>query len=83
MVPSDAEVDGDAAHPWRLLWTSTVFGGPRPNLARARVLEIGCGDGATLIPIAASEPTWTVLGIVASAALSAALLALTVWMWRR
>ncbi len=43
-----------------------MFGGPRPDLARARVLEIGCGDGATLLPIAAFEPTWTVLGIDSS-----------------
>jgi SAM-dependent methyltransferase len=55
-----------AAHPWRLRWTATVFGGPRPNLAAARVLELGCGDGATLLPLAAYEPTWTVQGIDSS-----------------
>jgi SAM-dependent methyltransferase len=54
------------AHPWRLRWTATVFGGPRPNRTTARVLELGCGDGATLLPLAAHEPTWTVHGIDAS-----------------
>jgi SAM-dependent methyltransferase len=55
-----------AAHPWRMLWTSTVFGGPRPDLRRARVLEIGCGDGSTILPVAAFEPEWTILGVDSS-----------------
>jgi len=54
------------AHPWRLAWTSFVHGGPRPDLSRARVLELGCGDGATALAIAAWEPSWTVHGVDAS-----------------
>lgn len=57
-----------AAHPWRLAWTSFVYGGPRPELAHTRVLEIGCGDGATLLPLAAHQPTWRVHGIDAAPA---------------
>src|SRR5262245_1504098 len=54
------------AHPWRLAWTSFVHGGPRPDLSRARVLELGCGDGATALAIAAWEPSWRVHGVDAS-----------------
>jgi SAM-dependent methyltransferase len=54
------------AHPWRLAWTSFVHGGPRPDLSRARVLELGCGDGATALAIAAWEPSWRVRGLDAS-----------------
>lgn len=52
-----------SAQPRRLAWTSFVFGGPRPVLERARVLEIGCGDGAHLLSVAAFEPGWTLLGV--------------------
>lgn len=62
-----------AAHPRRLAWTSFVHGGPRPDPERARVLEVGCGDGATSLPIAAWEPAWTVHGVdVSPRAISAA-----------
>jgi SAM-dependent methyltransferase len=65
IIPYES-VAAPAAHPRRILWTSIVFGGPRPDLSRARVLEIGCGDGATLLPLAAFEPAWTVCGIDSS-----------------
>lgn len=55
-----------AMHPRRLAWTSRVFGGPRPELTRARVLEIGCGDGANLLAVAAFAPDWTLLGLDSS-----------------
>ena len=55
-----------AAHPHRLAWTSLVHGGPRPDLTGARIIEIGCGDGATLLPLAAHHPSWQVHGIDAS-----------------
>ena len=55
-----------AAHPFRLAWTSRVHGGPQPDLIGARILEIGCGDGATLLPLAAHQSSWRVHGIDAS-----------------
>lgn len=56
-----------AAHPWRIAWTSFVHGGPRPAMERARILEIGCGDGAHLLSVAAFEPGWTAHGLDGSA----------------
>lgn len=55
-----------AMHPRRLAWTARVKGGPRPELEHARVLEIGCGDGANLLSVLAFEPGWSGLGIDAS-----------------
>lgn len=56
------------AHPFRLEWTAFVHGGPEWGERPLRVLEIGCGDGATLLPMGAFQPTWTLLGIDASRA---------------
>lgn len=56
-----------AAHPWRIAWTSFVHGGPAPDLVRPRILEIGCGDGAHLLSVAAFEPGWSAHGIDGSA----------------
>ncbi len=53
--------------PAALALTARAHGGPRPPLERARVLEIGCGDGANLLPLAASHPEWSLLGIDSSA----------------
>ena len=36
--------------PERLALASLLHGGPRPALDRYRVLELGCGDGANLLP---------------------------------
>src|SRR5262245_13196912 len=38
--------------PERLALTSLLHGGPRPPLDRYRVLELGCGNGANLLPLA-------------------------------
>ena len=38
--------------PERLALASRLHGGPRPSLNRYRVLELGCADGANLLPLA-------------------------------
>lgn len=38
--------------PERLALASLLHGGPRPPLDTYRVLELGCGDGANLLPLA-------------------------------
>jgi SAM-dependent methyltransferase len=38
--------------PERLALASLLHGGPRPPLGDYRVLELGCGDGANLLPLA-------------------------------
>ncbi|HEY0712252.1 MAG TPA: class I SAM-dependent methyltransferase [Polyangia bacterium] len=38
--------------PERLALVSLLHGGPRPPLDRYRVLELGCGNGANLLPLA-------------------------------
>ena len=38
--------------PERLSLTSILHGGPRPHAGGYRVLELGCGDGANLLPLA-------------------------------
>lgn len=40
------------AAPERLALVSLLHGGPRPPLDAYRVLELGCGDGANLLPLA-------------------------------
>ncbi|MBZ0119217.1 MAG: class I SAM-dependent methyltransferase, partial [Sandaracinaceae bacterium] len=52
-----------ASAPARLAWTSLVHGGPVPSLDVAHVLELGCGDGANLLPLAAHHPNWTCVGL--------------------
>src|SRR5262245_3053502 len=42
---------------------ATLFGMTPPTVPRARVLEIGCGLGANLIPMADGLPEGTFLGI--------------------
>src|SRR5690606_38100561 len=56
-----------AAAPAALGLTARAHGGPRPPLERARVLEIGCGDGGHLLPLAFHHPGWTLTGVDASA----------------
>src|SRR5690242_9663662 len=43
--------------------TSLAHGGPMPRLDGARVLELGCGDGANLIPLAFCHPDYELVGI--------------------
>jgi SAM-dependent methyltransferase len=43
-------------HPNRVAAIARLFGVDAPKVATARVLEIACGDGANLIPIAYSLP---------------------------
>jgi len=38
--------------PERLALASLLHGGPRPSLDGYRVLELGCGDGANILPLA-------------------------------
>jgi SAM-dependent methyltransferase len=50
-------------HPDHLATVASLFGFNAPDVARARVLEIGCGSGGNLIPMAASYPESTFVGI--------------------
>jgi SAM-dependent methyltransferase len=50
-------------HPDRLRFIAHVFGLAAPPLARARVLEVGCGSGGNLIPAAELEPEARFTGI--------------------
>mgnify|MGYP001547871567 CR=1 FL=1 len=44
------------SHPDRLRTVARMFGVDAPPLATARVLEVGCGDGSNLIPVADAFP---------------------------
>lgn len=50
-------------HPDHLATVSTFMGLDPPHPDKCRVLEIGCGDGRNLIPMAESLPDATVVGI--------------------
>jgi SAM-dependent methyltransferase len=54
-------------HPDHLATVASLFGFDAADIARARVLEIGCGSGGNLIPMAASTPESTFVGIDLSA----------------
>lgn len=54
-------------HPDRLAGVARFMGMPAPDVAQARVLEIGCGDGANLIPMAATMPSARFVGCDLSA----------------
>jgi SAM-dependent methyltransferase len=52
-------------------WLATVsayHGGPLPRVEGARVLEVGCGDGANLLPLATFRPDMSFLGLDTSGA---------------
>lgn len=49
--------------PERLAVTALLHGGPRIELETYRVLELGCGDGANLIPLAYYRRRATFVGI--------------------
>src|SRR6187401_471799 len=52
-----------ATAPDRLAAVAAMFGINRPDPERARVLEIGCSNGANLIPLALTTPNGSFLGI--------------------
>ena len=49
--------------PERLALTSLLHQGPAPNLRQYRVLELGCGDGSNLLPLAYYRPQASFVGI--------------------
>ncbi len=54
-------------HPDHLATVASLFGFDAPDASRARVLEIGCAAGGNLIPLAASYPQASFVGIDLSA----------------
>lgn len=63
----------DWSAPERLALTSLLHGGPRPPLDSYRVLELGCGDGGNLLPLAYYRRHASFVGVDGSrAALDAA-----------
>jgi cyclopropane fatty-acyl-phospholipid synthase-like methyltransferase len=53
-------------HPDRLATLATLFGLEPPPLERCRVLELGCGDGGNLVPMALALPGARFLGVDAA-----------------
>jgi methyltransferase-like protein/cyclopropane fatty-acyl-phospholipid synthase-like methyltransferase len=51
------------AHPNRLATIATLLGMKPANVARCRVLEVGCGDGMNLIAVALGLPEASCIGI--------------------
>ena len=51
------------SHPAHLAAVARLFGVPASDPARCRVLEIGCGEGRNLLPMAAVLPDATFVGI--------------------
>ena len=51
------------AHPAHVATIATLMGVDAPAPATARVLEIGCGDGGNLVPMAATLPRGRFVGI--------------------
>ena len=49
-------------HPAHLATVATLFGLAPPPVATCRVLEVGCGDGANLLPMAAALPRGSFVG---------------------
>ena len=49
--------------PERLAVASLLHGGPRPPLDTYRVLELGCGDGSNLLPLAYYRRNATFVGV--------------------
>ena len=56
-----------ASHPDRLATVATLLGVEPPALSTCRVLEIGCGDGTNIIPVAAAWPDAVIVGCDLSA----------------
>lgn len=53
--------------PERLALASRLHGGPAPDLRQYRVLELGCGDGSNLLPMAYYRPQSEFYGIDSAA----------------
>lgn len=51
------------SHPDRMATIATLFGLMPPPVADCRVLELGCGDGTNLVPVAAAFPESDFVGI--------------------
>jgi methyltransferase-like protein/predicted O-methyltransferase YrrM len=51
------------SHPSHMAMVATLLGLEPPSVESARILEVGCGDGGNLIPIAVALPSATVVGI--------------------
>ena len=49
-------------HPSRMALPAALFGMPFASVATARVLEVGCGEGGNVIPLALSYPEATIVG---------------------
>lgn len=49
--------------PERLALTSFLHGGPAPSPSHYRVLELGCGDGSNLLPMAYYRPAGKFVGV--------------------
>jgi SAM-dependent methyltransferase len=49
-------------HPQRLSVAAALMGASYAPMERARVLEIGCGEGGNIIPLALSHPEATIVG---------------------
>jgi methylase of polypeptide subunit release factors len=49
--------------PERLALASCLHGGPRPRLDSYRMLELGCGNGANILPLAYYRPRSTFVGV--------------------
>src|SRR5207237_10705778 len=49
-------------HPGRLATAATFLGMHPPDVAQCRLLEVGCNDGANLIPMAMSLPSAQFVG---------------------
>jgi SAM-dependent methyltransferase len=61
-VPYDSKAFTET-HPDRLATVATLFGMQPQKVEQCRVLELGCADGANLIPMAAGLPESTFVGI--------------------
>ena len=50
------------SHPGHLATVATLLGLDAPDVATCRVLEVGCSDGANLLPMAATLPAARFVG---------------------
>lgn len=50
-------------HPVHLMTIGRLFGMKAPDVATARILELGCASGWNVIPVAADYPQATVVGV--------------------
>jgi SAM-dependent methyltransferase len=60
-IPYEA-LPHQATHPGRLSTVALLSGHPAPGVERCSVLEVGCNDGANLIPMAVSLPAARFVG---------------------